>query len=343
MELPAAATSVSRRQALRLAATTATSLVASSALAAGVHGEFPSNTSRRKSKLSLVVPYAAGGPLDRSARKLAAETTTLGSIQVLNVLGDGGAKGAAMVARAGAREPMLLMGAVATHAVLPWLNPQLPYDPLRDFQPLTMVARMPHVLVMRADLAMQWRIYTPDDLLRFMSKTRQPLRYASAGNGSIGHIAGQLFQALTRVPLQHLPFSGASPALSALLDGSADLMFDNIASALIHLRAGRLKAIGVTARSPLAVLPQVPSLEASVPGLNLPTWFGVFATAGIPDALARRWSDAFSQTLQRPKVQEYFDAMGVIREDLRLQDFARFLQQEHSYYGKVLKAHQLIP
>ena len=341
--MPAAAPGLSRRQALRLAATTATSLVASSALAAGVHGEFPSNTSRRKSELSLVVPDAAGGPLDRSARKLAAETTTLGSIQVLNVLGDGGAKGAAMVARAGAREPMLLMGAVATHAVLPWLNPQLPYDPLRDFQPLTMVARMPHVLVMRADLAMQWRIYTPDDLLRFMGKTRQPLRYASAGNGSIGHIAGELFQALARVPLQHLPFSGASPALSALLDGSADLMFDNIASALIHLRAGRLKAIGVTARSPLPVLPQVPSLEASVPGLNLPTWFGVFATAGIPDALARRWSDAFAQTLQRPKVQEYFDAMGVIREDLRLQDFARFLQQEHSYYGKILKDYQLIP
>lgn len=261
---------------------------------------------------------------------------------MLNVLGDGGAKGAAMVARAGAREPMLLMGAVATHAILPWLNPQLPYDPLRDFQPLTMVARMPHVLVIRAELATQWRIYTPDDLLLFMSKAKQPLRYASAGNGSIGHIAGQLFQSLAHVPLQHLPFTGASPALSALLDGSADLMFDNIASALIHLRAGRLKAIGVTSRRPLPVLPQVPSLEASVPGLNLSTWFGVFATAGIPDAMAKRWSDTFAQTLQRPQVQEYLDAMGVIRKDLRLKDFARFVQQEHSYYGNVIKANSLI-
>lgn len=299
--------------------------------------EFSTNTQRRKGELSLVVPYSAGGPLDRSARKLASETSVLGPIQVLNVPGEGGATGAAMVARAGAREPMLLMGAVATHAILPWLNPQLPYDPLRDFQPLTMVARMPHVLIMRSELAMQWRIYTPDDLLRFMAKNRQPLRYASAGNGSIGHIAGHLFQSLTRVPLQHLPFTGARPAMSALLDGSVDLMFDNIASALIHLRAGRLKAIGVTSRTPLPLLPQVPSLESSVPGLNLPTWFGIFATAGISEALARRWSDAFTQTLQKPQVQQYFDAMGVIREELRLQDFARMVQTEHGYYGQFIK------
>ena len=308
-----------------------------------MHGEFPSNTSRRKNDLSLVVPYAAGGPLDRSARKLAAETTTLGSIQVLNVYGDGGAKGAAMVARAGAREPMLLMGAVATHAILPWLYPQLPYDPLRDFTPLLLVARIPHVLVMRSELALQWRIYTPADFLRFMAKNRQPLRYASGGVGSIGHIAGQQFQTLTRVPLQHLPFSGARPALSALLEGSADLMFDNVASALPHIQAGRLKAIGVTSRTPLPLLPDVPSLNTVVSGLHLMTWFGLFATAGISDAQAKHWANAFAQTLRKPEVQQYFDAMGVIREDLRLQDFAKLVQSEHAYYGQFIKANRILP
>ena len=261
----------------------------------------------------------------------------MGPMQVMNVTGASGATGAAMVALAGAREPMLLMGATGTHAILPWINPQLPYDPLRDFQPLTLVARMPHVLVVRSEMALQWRISTPHDLLRLMGKSRQPLRYASAGNSSIGHIAAQLSQTLTRVPLQHLPFAGAQPAMSALLDGTADLMFDNIASCLPHIRAGRLKALGVTSASPLPILPGVPVLNESVRGLELTTWFGLFATAGISDALASRWANAFAQTLQQPAVQQYFDAMGVIREDLRLHDFASLVQSDHQFYGQFIK------
>lgn len=258
-------------------------------------------------------------------------------MQVINVTGASGSTGAAMVARAGARDPLLLMGAAGTHAILPWLNPQLPYDPLRDFQPLNLVARMPHVLVMRSELAQQWRIQTPDDLLRFMARNRQPLRYASAGNGSIGHIAGKLFQTLTRVPLQHLPFAGAQPAMSALLEGSSDLMFDNIASCLPHIRAGRLKALGVTSAAPLPMLPGVPVLGESIRGLELTTWFGLFATAGISDAQASCWANAFARTLQQPAVQQYFDAMGVIREDLRLQDFAQLVQADHRFYGQLIR------
>ena len=334
---------LSRREVLTLAASAAGSLLASGAQAARNPDVSFEDIPRPKNELALVVPYAAGGPLDRSARKLAQEVKLARRVQVLNVPGEGGATGTAMVARAGARDPMLLMGAVATHAVLPWLDPQLPYDPLRDFTPLMMVARIPHVLVMRSELALQWRIYTPADLLRFMSKNRQPLRYASGGSGSIGHIAAQQFQTLTRVPLQHLPFSGARPALSALLEGSADLMFDNVASALPHIQAGRLKAIGVTSRSPLPLLPDVPSLSTVVSGMHLMTWFGLFATAGISDTQAKQWTNAFAQVLQKPEVQQYFDAMGVMREDLRLQDFARLVQSEHSYYGLFIKANRIQP
>lgn len=266
----------------------------------------------------------------------------MGRINILNVPGDGGSTGAAMVARAGGADPMLLMGSVATHAVLPWLNPQLPYDPLRDFQPLTLIARMPHVLVMRSELAQQWRISNPEDLLRFMAKHKQPLRYASGGKGSIGHLAGQLFQTLTRVPLQHLPFGGARPALSALLEGSADLMFDNLASALPHCRAGRLKAIGVTTRQAAPQLPDVPSLGDSLHGMHLSTWFGLFATAGISDALAKRWAATFARTLQKTAVQQYFDDMGVLRENLQLQDFSRFVQAEHASYGMLFKSGRIL-
>lgn len=333
---------LSRRKLLSLAAASATPFIATSAYSSTAGGSFQPNAAASRGELSLVVPYPAAGPLDRIARRLTQQTAGVGRIQVMNVPSESGAAGPALVSRAGARDPMLLMGAVGTLAILPWLNPQIPYDPLRDFQPLTLVAHMPHVLVMRSELALQWRIYGPEDLLRVMAKQRQPLRYASAGRGTIGHIAGQWFQSLTQAPLQHLPFSGIRPALSAVLEGSADLMFDNIASALPHIRAGRLKAIGVTSSKPPPALPQVPSLGDSVQGLNLTTWFGLFATAGITDAQARHWSNAFAQALQAPQMQQYLDSMGVIRADLRLQDFSRFVQQEHSHYGKLLKAHQLL-
>lgn len=295
-------------------------------------------TLRHARGLSLVVPYAAGGPLDRAARHLAQQTKGLGAVDVLNVPGEGGATGTAMVGRAGGRDPMLLMGAVATHAILPWLNPQLPYDPLRDFQPLLLVARMPHVLVMRQELAQQWRIEAPADLLRFMAKHKQPLRYASGGRGSIGHLAGEMFQTLTRTPLQHLPFGGARPALSALLEGSADLMFDNLASALPHLQAGRLRAIAVTSVQPVAQLPRVPSLNDTLAGFNLSTWFGLFASAGVSPALAQRWTNGFAATLRQKDVQHYLDSLGVLRENLQLGDFAHFVRSEHAKYGQLLQS-----
>lgn len=334
--------SASRRRALLWAASLAAPMAARSA-----HASIDTARGRREARdsreLTLVVPYAAGGPLDRSARKLARETAGLGTIRVLNMTGEGGGTGAAMVARAGGRDPMLLMGAVGTHAILPQLNPQLPYDPLRDFVPLVLVGRMPHVLIMRSELAQQWRISTPGDLLRFMAKNRQPLRYASGGKGSVGHLAGKLFQSLTQVPLQHLPFGGARPALSAVLEGSADLMFDNLGSTLPHYQAGRLKAIGVTWREPVAQLPGVPSLNDSVPGMHMATWFGLFATAGIADPLAQRWTGALAQALQQPEMQQYLDAMGVLRMNLRRQEFARFVQDEHRYYGQLIQSGRLPP
>ena len=293
---------------------------------------------RQPRALGLVVPYAAGGPLDRTARRLVQQTRGLGAIQVLNVPGEGGATGSAMVAKASPREPMLLMGAVATHAILPWLNTQLPYDPQRDFLPLLLVARMPHVLVMRQDLAQQWRIEKPDDLLRFMAKHQQPLRYASGGRGSIGHLAGELFQKLTRTPLQHLPFGGARPALSALLEGSADLMFDNLASALPHVQAGRLRAIAVTSAQAVSQLQGVPCLNDSLPNFTLSTWFGLFATAGISSALASRWASHFATSLQQPEMQQFFDSSGLQRDPLQLQDFGNFVRAEHARYGQLLRA-----
>lgn len=289
--------------------------------------------------LTLIVPYAAGGALDRTARPLAeASTARLGPIHILNVPGDGGAKGSNMVAQATAQDRVLLMGAAATHAVLPWLQPQLGYDPLRDFQPLVLVARMPNVLVMRSDLARQWRIRTPIDLQRFLARHRQPVRYASGGAGSSSHLSGEMYQMLTRLPLQHLPFGGTQPALSALLDGSAELLFDSLPSSLPHIRAGRLQAIAVTTLERAPLLAEVPPLNDTVHGFNLANWFGLFAPASWPAAMAQRHATAFSQALRRGPVQETLAAMGVLPENLQLEEFARFLRSEHSKYGLLVQA-----
>lgn len=289
--------------------------------------------------LTLIVPYAAGGPLDRTARPLVeASSAKLGAIHILYVPGEGGAKGSNMVAQATAQDRLLLMGAAATHAVLPWLQPQLGYDPLRDFQPLVLVARMPNVLVMRSDLARQWRIRTALDLQRFLAKHRQPLRYASGGPGSSGHLSGEMYQMLTRLPLLHLPFGGTQPALSALLDGSADLLFDSLASSLPHIRAGRLQPLAVTTLERVPLLPEVPSLNDTVPGFNLANWFGLFAPAGWPADLAQRHAAVFSKAMRSSPVQETLTAMGVLPEDLQLQEFARFVRSEHSKYGLLVQA-----
>ncbi|WP_280188422.1 Bug family tripartite tricarboxylate transporter substrate binding protein [Delftia sp. PS-11] len=289
--------------------------------------------------LTLVVPYAAGGPLDRTARPLAdACTARLGAIHILNVPGDGGAKGSGLVAQATAQDRLLLMGTAATHAVLPWLQPQLGYDPQRDFQPLVLVARMPHVLVMRSDLARQWRIRTPSDLQRFLARPRQPVRYASGGVGSSGHLSGEMYQMLTRLTLQHLPFGGSQPALSALLDGSAELLFDSLPSALPHIRAGRLQAIAVTTLERVPQLPEVPPLNDTVHGFNLTNWFGLFAPAAWPAELAQRHAAVFSQAMRHPPLQEMLAAMGVLPDNLQLQEFSRFLRSEHSKYGLLVQA-----
>ncbi|MDR0224981.1 MAG: tripartite tricarboxylate transporter substrate binding protein [Burkholderiaceae bacterium] len=291
------------------------------------------------SSLALIVPYAAGGPLDRTARPLAeASAPQLGPIHILNVPGDGGAKGSTMVAQATARDRVLLMGAAATHAVLPWLQPQLGYDPLRDFQPLVLVARMPNVLVMRSDLARQWRIRTPVDLQRFLARSRQPLRYATGGPGTSGHLSGEMYQMLTRLPLLHLPFGGAQPALSALLDGSADLMFDSIALTLPHIRSGRLLPIGVTTLERVPLLPEVPSLNDTVPGFNLANWFGLFAPASWPAEMAQRHAAAFALALQHRPVRDDLASMGVLPDHIQLQEFARFVRSEHSKYGLLVQA-----
>lgn len=289
--------------------------------------------------LTIVVPYAAGGPLDKSARVIAEGAQgQLGPIQVENKPGAGGNTGADLVAKAPKGSNMLVMGAVATHAVNPWLVKNFPYNPIKDFTPIVLVARTPNVLVMSAERAKALGIGSTSDLVKFVKAHPEQLKYGSGGNGSIGHIAGEMFKSLTNTRMAHVPFQGAGPALKALQEGSVDLLFDNLASSLPLIRSGKLKALGVTSLGSDDALPDVPSINSEVPGFNVSTWFGLFAPASLPEADAHRYADAFLKAMHSSNGKAQFQKMGLTPEELSLSGFGSFVRSELSKYEFLIKA-----
>ncbi len=302
-------------------------------MALGAQAQTPS------APLTIVVPYPAGGPLDKSAHILAtAAQGKLGAIKVDNKPGAGGNVGADLVAKAPAGGNLLLMGAVATHAVNPWLYKSFPYDPIKDFTPIALVARTPNVLVMSADQAKALNIHTTADLVKYLKAHPDQLKYGSGGNGSIGHIAGEMFKSLTNTRMPHTPFQGAGPALKALQEGGVGVVFDNLASSLPLIQSGKLKALGVTSLSNDGALPGVPSINSEVPGFNVSTWFGLFAPASLPADAAQKYAAAFSAAMGSPTVKDQFKKMGLDPEELTLGGFGAFVKSEHGKYGFLIKA-----
>ncbi len=289
--------------------------------------------------MTIVVPYPAGGPLDTSARIIAeGAAAQLGAIKVENKPGAGGGTGADLVAKSPASSNQLLMGAVATHAVNPWLYKNFPYNPIKDFKPISLVARTPNVLVVNAEQAAKLGIKTTPDLVQYLKKNPDQAKYGSGGNGSIGHISAEMFKSLTNTKMGHTPFQGSNPALAALQSGQVLLVFDNLASALPHIRSGKLHALGVTTLSRNDALPQVPSINDAVQGFNVSTWFGLFAPASLPEADARRYASAFSAAMNSATGKDRFKQMGITPEDLTLDGFAQFVRSENSKYEFLIRA-----
>jgi tripartite-type tricarboxylate transporter receptor subunit TctC len=289
--------------------------------------------------ITLVVPYPAGGPLDTSARILATGAAAkLGVIVVENKPGAGGGIGANQVAKSPESAKQLLMGAVATHAANPYLYPNFPYDPLKDFKPLLLVASIPNVLVINTEQAKKLNIRTTADLVAYARKNVGRLNYGSGGNGSIGHIAGEMLKSLTGTRIVHIPYQGAAPAQLGLLSGQVDFMFDNLASALPQIRAGKLTALGVTTLTRSDAAPDVPSINDSISGFNVSTWFGLFAPANASDETVKKQTAAFAEVLAAPDNKEKFSKMGITPPRLEGVEFERFVRAENAKYGALIKA-----
>lgn len=289
--------------------------------------------------IRLVVPYPAGGPLDTAARGLAEQVkATLGVVVVENRPGAGGNLGVDQVAKSPADGYSLVIGAVATHAVNPWLFRKLPYDPARDFVPITLIAHVPNVLVMTPERAVQLGIGSTHDFLEYLRRHPGQLNYASGGNGSAGHMAGELLKSQGSVSAVHIPYAGAGPAQLGLLAGQTDFMFDNLASALPQIRAGKLKALAVTTRQRAASLPEVPTMaESGLPGFDVSTWFGVFAPAGTPPAIVTRLNETMTAALRTPEMRERLARMGADPAPMSSAQFADLVRAELAKYEKVVR------
>ncbi len=289
--------------------------------------------------IRLIVPYAAGGPIDVTARVLAEGVKDqLGTVIIDNKPGAGGNIGADMVAKSAPDGLTIGIAATATHAVNPWLYRKMPFNAARDFAPITQMVRVPNVLVMNAETAQRLHINTLADLIAYAKANPAKLNYASGGNGSAGHLAGELFKAQAGIFALHIPYNGGNPAQLALLSGQVDFNFDNLATAAPNIRSGKLKAIAVTTLGRSPALPDVPPVADTLKGFAIDTWWGLVAPAGTPADVLARLNQAFVSALQSPETRQRFGNLLAEPVANTPAQFGAFMQAELTKYEKVVKA-----
>jgi len=265
--------------------------------------------------IRLVVPFAPGGVIDALARPLADRVQErLGPLYVDNITGLRGSTGAAFVAKARPDGNTLLISSVITQAINPWLGAGKLYDPIQDFTPIALLARIPNVLVVNADVARRLALNSVHDLVMYARSHPGRLTYDSVGMGTTGHLAAELFKERTGTQINHQPYAGVNAALKALLAGEVDFSFQNLSSSAADIRAGRLKALAVSSLWRSMDLPDVPTLNESpaalgLSGFDVSIWIGLFGPAGLPRDITQRVNAAFGDALSSPGLRERLRAL----------------------------------
>jgi len=288
----------------------------------------------------IIVPFAPGGTTDILARALAPELgRAFGQTFIIdNKPGAGGNLGSDMVAKSPPDGYTLLMGTVGTHAINAALYPKLPFDPVKDFAPITLVAGVPNVLVMNPAKAQAAKIDTVADLIRYAKANPGKLNMASSGNGTSIHLSGELFKSMTGTYMLHFPYRGSGPALLDLIGGTMDLMFDNLPSALPQIKAGKLKALAVTSAQRSAAMPELPTIaEAGVKGFDASSWFGLLAPAGTPADVIERLQRETAKSFESPAFKERLLSQGAIPGGQSPAEFAKFIAAESKKWAQVVK------
>ena len=302
-------------------------------------GPMPSHVSAQTRPIRIIVPYAPGGPIDVTARVLAERVKdTLGTVIIENRPGGGGNIGADAVAKAAPDGLTLGIAALATHAINPWLYSKMPFNAATDFAPITQMVRVPNVLVVNAETANRLGINSLSDLIRYARAHPGRLNYGSGGNGSGGHLAGELFKSRARIFAVHIPYNGGNPAQLALLSGQVDFNFDNLATASANIKSGRIKALAVTSAQRSPALPDIATVSETLDGFAVDTWWGLVAPAGTPKDLITRLNNAFVAALGSAEVRARFAALMAEPVPSSPEQFALFMKSELARYEQVVKA-----
>lgn len=292
--------------------------------------------------VKIVVPFAPGGTTDLLARAMATELSKVfpQPFVVDNKGGAGGNLGADIVAKAPADGYTLLMGTVGTHGINQSLYSKMPYNPQKDFAPITLVAGVPNVMIMNAEAAKSLGINNVMDFIKYAKAHPGKFNMASSGNGTSIHLAGELFKARTGVFMTHIPYTGSGPALLGMLSGNVDVMFDNLPSALPQIRSGKLKGFAVTSAQRSAAIPELPTVEEAgqLKGFDASSWFGLLAPAGTPPDIVNRIQQEVAKALASPAVKEKLLGQGAIPSGNTPAEFAKFIDDETKKWAPVVKA-----
>ena len=290
----------------------------------------------------IVVPFAPGGTTDILARAVAPELTkAFGQPFIVdNRAGAGGNVGADLVAKSAGDGYTLLMGTVGTHGINKSLYSKMPFDPQKDFAPITLVAGVPNVMVMNAEKAAKLGINSVADFVKYAKAHPGQFSMASSGNGTSIHLAGELFKSQTGIFMTHIPYRGSGPALLDLIGGNVDVMFDNLPSAMPQIKGGKLKAFAVTSAQRSTAMPELPTVEEAgkLKGFEASSWFGLLAPAGTPPDVVSRIQQEVAKALATPAIKEKMLAQGAIPSGNTPQEFAKLIDAEITKWALVVKA-----
>ena len=289
--------------------------------------------------IRIVVPYGPGGPIDVTARILAERVKdSLGTVIVENKPGGGGNIGVDVVAKSTPDGTTIGIAAVATHAINPWLYSKMPFNAATDFAPVTQMVRVPNVLVLNADTANRLSINSVADLIKYAKANPGKLNYGSGGNGSGGHLAGEMFKSQAGIFAVHIPYNGGNPAQLALLSGHVDFNFDNLATASANIKSGKLKALAVTTAQRSQILPDIPTVAETLKGFQVDTWWGLVVPAATPKDVVAKLNQAFVAALNSPEAKARFATLMAEPVPTTPEQFGALMNTERAKYEPVVKA-----
>ena len=287
--------------------------------------------------ITYVVPFGAGGTTDVLARLITPKAATaLGTSFVIeNKAGAGGSMGSDFTAKAAPDGYTIQGGTISSHAINVSLYSKLPYDPIKNFQPITMIGSMPNILVVRADSPYK----TVQDVIAAVKGKPGTINYASSGNGTSQHLSGVFFEQMTGGKMVHVPYKSSAESLTALMSGQgADIIFENLAPALPHIKAGKLRALGVTSEKRSSAVPDVPAIAESLPGFGIVSWQAVFAPAGVPKPVVDKLSGELIKSIQDPDTRAKLVAQGIEPGGMTPAELGAFQKSEIDKWARVIKA-----